>query len=72
MPHEIAVRHVIGRYPHGPAPFRSENIVASVAEVARVYRIRLEDNEHPDAWLEITVELDHEPVIVGETVDEAA
>ena len=72
MPQEIVVRHVVGRYPHGPAPFHSENIVASISEIARVYRIRLDDAEHPDAWLEITVEVDLEPVIVGEPIDEAA
>ena len=72
MPQEIVVRNVNGRYPRGSAPFHSENILASVTEIARVFRIRLDDAEHPDAWLEITVEVDSEPVIVGEPMDEAA
>jgi hypothetical protein len=55
---EIIVRSVRGRYPRR-ARLRSENIVAtSVREVARVYRIRLDDSSHRDFWLELTVEVD--------------
>jgi len=50
------VREVKGRYPHRGV-LRSENIVTSVEEIARVYRIRLDDQLHQDAWMEITVEV---------------
>ena len=56
-PDELVVRHVAGRYPRRGV-LRSGNIVASVTEVARVYRIRLDDAANPDAWLEITVEVE--------------
>jgi len=53
---DLCVREVKGRYPHRGI-LRSENIVTSVEEVARIFRIRIDDNFHPDAWLEITVEV---------------
>ena len=70
MPQEIIVRNVTGRYPHGPAAFRGENIVASVSEIARVYRIRLDDSENLDAWMELTVEISGDEIIMGEPLDE--
>ena len=54
----VHVRHVAGRYPCEPAMLRSENIETTVTEMARVYRIRVEDTENPDAWLEITLEVE--------------
>lgn len=55
----VHVRRVEGRYPYGPAPvFRCENIEVTVEEVARVVRVRVEDAEHPDMWLEITLEVE--------------
>ena len=62
MPIELHVRNVRGRYPHR-GTFRSRNIQAQVTEVARVYVIRLDDVAHPDAYVEITVEVEtHDPV----------
>ncbi len=69
MPQEIAVRHVAGRYPHRPASFRSENILATVSEMSRIYRIRLDDAEHPDAWMELTVEVGSDEIVVGEPLE---
>jgi hypothetical protein len=54
----VSVRSVAGRYPSAPAVLRSENIEATITEVARVYQIRLDDAENPDMWLEITVEIE--------------
>lgn len=70
MPQEIVVRNVVGRYPYGPAIFRSENTVASVSELGRIYRIRLEDAENPDAWTEITVEVFGDEIIFAEPIEE--
>lgn len=53
---DLNVRNVRGRY--GRGVLRSRNILATVQEVARVYRIRLDDAANPDAWLEITLEVD--------------
>ena len=53
---ELIVRHVAGRYGRGPV--RSQNIVASVTEVARVFRVRIDDDANPDAWLELTIEVE--------------
>lgn len=53
----LHVRNVVGRYPHRGV-LRSENIVTSVQEIARVFRVRLDDESHPDGWLELTVEVD--------------
>jgi hypothetical protein len=56
---ELIVRHVAGRY--GRGALRSENVEATVTEVARVYRIRIDDASDPAAWLEITVEVESRP-----------
>lgn len=59
MPSEaVVVRHVRGRYPNRPAVLRSENIEATVTEIARVYRVRIDDLEHPEMWLEIVLEVE--------------
>jgi hypothetical protein len=52
----LHVRHVTGRY--GRGALRSDNIIATVTEVARVFKVRLDDQANPDAWLELTVEVD--------------
>ena len=57
MHSELHVRNVRGRYPHRGV-LRSENITASITEVARVFRIRLDDDGHPDFWLELVVEVE--------------
>ena len=59
MRRELHVRAVRGRYP-GRHLLRSDNIVASVSEIARVYRVRLDDDAHPDMWLELVLEVDSE------------
>ncbi len=53
---DLHVRHVDGRY--GRGVLRSENIITTVTEIARVFRIRLDDEDNPDAWVEIIVELE--------------
>ncbi len=53
---ELHVRQVAGRY--GRGPLRSGNIVATVTEVARVYRVRIDDSANPDAWMELTIEVE--------------
>lgn len=55
----VHVRQVVGRYPHGPAVLRSENVEATVTatDVAGVYRIRLDDAQHADAWTELVIEV---------------
>ena len=53
---ELVVRHVAGRYGRGAV--RSQNIVTSVTEVARVFRVRIDDDANPDAWLELTIEVE--------------
>ena len=57
MPQDLVVRHVAGRDPLRGV-LRGSTVVATVEEVARVYRIRLDDAAIPNAWLEITVELE--------------
>lgn len=54
---ELHVRHVVGRYPRGGA-LKSENVEVCVFEVARVFRIRIEDALHPGMWMEVTVEVE--------------
>jgi len=53
---ELHVRHVVGRY--GRGVLRSGNIQANVTEVARVFRIRLDDAANAEAWIEMTVEVE--------------
>lgn len=53
---ELVVRHVAGRY--GRGILRSETVEATVTEVARLFVIRLDDAAHPEAWVEITVEIE--------------
>ncbi len=55
---ELCVRRVIGRYPSRRAILRSENITAQVtSHEGTRFRIRLDDHLHPDAWLDLIVEL---------------
>ncbi len=53
---ELFVRSVRGRYPRR-GTLKSRNITAQVQEVGRVYRIRLDDEAHPEAWFELTIEV---------------
>lgn len=54
----VAVRNVRGRYPESVGRLDSNNIEAAVQEEASLVRIRLDDAEHPEAWLELTIEID--------------
>ena len=54
---ELHVRRVVGRYPRGGA-LRSENAEVQVREVARVYRVRIDDAEHPEMWIELLIEVE--------------
>jgi hypothetical protein len=54
---ELHVRHVVGRYPRGGA-LKSENAEVQVYEVARVFRIRIDDAQHPGMWMELVVEVE--------------
>lgn len=58
----LEVRHVRGRYPHGPTVLHSENVIASVQEVGPLFHVRLDDCANPEAWLEIVIEVS-DPVI---------
>ena len=55
---ELHVRSARGRYARGV--LRPENVEAQVQEVGRLYRIRLDDAAHPEAWLELIVEVNTE------------
>ena len=52
----IVVRHVRGR--HGRGALRSHNAIATVTELARVFQIRIDDAANPEAWIELTVEVE--------------
>jgi len=54
---ELQVRNVIGCYPRGES-VRSDNIEVHVFEVAGIYHICINDAEHPEMWMEITLEMD--------------
>ena len=49
----VCVRHVCGRY-----PLRGDNIEANILEDGETVRIRLDDAEHPEFWLEMTLEVE--------------
>ena len=53
---ELIVRQVRGR--HGRGALRSQNATVTVTELARVFQIRVDDAANPDAWLELTVEVE--------------
>lgn len=57
MGERVVVRNVSGRYPRGGV-FREENIETQVVEEARVIRIRVDDAEHPESWMEIVLEIE--------------
>ena len=56
----VVVRNVSGRYPRD-AVFHAENIETQVVEEARIIRVRLDDSENPDSWLELTLEIEGVP-----------
>jgi hypothetical protein len=57
---QLIVCNVQGRYPHGPAKLHSDNMEVEVEEVARVFRLRVDDLDNPDFWMEIVIELSTE------------
>lgn len=52
----LSVRNIRGRYPC-PGILKSENLIANVHSFGELVVIRIDDEEHPDAWFEITLEL---------------
>lgn len=61
---ELCVRTIAGRYPSRRAVLSSANITATVtSHDGTCFRIRLDDDSHPDAWLEILVELYAAPLL---------
>jgi len=68
---ELQVRNIIGRYPRGDL-MRSDNVEVQVFEVARIYRIRIDDAEHPEMWMEITVEVDTSDIVAESSTSTAA
>jgi hypothetical protein len=53
----VFVRAVRGRYPHRPGKLESRRIETSVNEEENVVRIRLGDEDHPDFWMELVLEV---------------
>ncbi len=52
----LDVEQVQGRYPRYPGPLRSENIQATVTELAEGrFQIRLDDQANPEMWIPTTV-----------------
>ena len=52
----VHVRNVMGHNTQGI--FREENAETQVVEEARVIRVRIDDAEYPDAFLEIVLEIE--------------
>ena len=53
----VFVRAVRGRYPHRPGKLESRRIEANVDENENIVRIHLGDEDHPDFWLELVLEV---------------
>ena len=54
----IVVRNVKGRHAEVPGKISGANVEAEVIEESRLVRIRIDDTEHPDFWMEITLEIE--------------
>jgi hypothetical protein len=54
----IVVRNVKGRHAEDSGKISSANVEAQVVEDSHLVRIRIDDAEHPDFWLEITLEIE--------------
>jgi hypothetical protein len=54
----VFVRAVRGRYPHRPGKLESRRIEANVEESENFVHIRLGDEDHPDFWMELVLEVD--------------
>lgn len=57
----VHVRNIKGRYPHHARRLDPANIEAQVTEECRIVRVRIDDAEHPEMWLEITLEISEVP-----------
>lgn len=64
---KVFVRAVRGRYPSRPGKLQARHIEASVVEEEENLLIRLDDREHPDFWLLITLEIAGEHRAGGRT-----
>ena len=53
----VVVRNVSGRYPKD-AVFHAENIEAQVVEEARIVRVRIDDAENPESFMELVLEIE--------------
>jgi hypothetical protein len=54
----IVVRRVEGRYPNSKCQVQSDTIEAEVIEQSRTVKIRIDDAEHPEFWMEIVLEIE--------------
>lgn len=54
---KVIVRAVRGRHPRRAGKLESKNISASVFEEGARIRIRLDDADHDDFWLELVLDL---------------
>lgn len=52
----MSIRNIRGRYP-ACGTLKSENLIARVVPLGPLFVIRVDDEEHLDAWFEITVEI---------------
>ncbi len=60
---ELKVLRVDGRYPHHPRPLHAQNIRALVTDLEDgTLRIRLDDAQNDEAWLEITMQINSQAV----------
>lgn len=54
----IVVRNVKGRHAEDTGSIDSDCVEAHVVEESRLVRIRIDDAEHPDFWMEVTLEVE--------------
>lgn len=65
----LSVRNIRGRYP-AFGNLKPENLIANVKPLGQLLVIRIDDEEHSDAWFELTVEL-HEAEVHAIDIEEA-
>lgn len=53
----IVVRNVKGRHAEDGSKIDSGNVEAQVVEESRLVKIRIDDAERPDFWMELTLEV---------------
>ena len=54
----IVVRNVRGRHAHRAIKFDADAIEATVQEECRIVRVRLDDANCPEFWIEVTLEIE--------------